>query len=365
MAEGALIRSVSLGLLLVFSGCLEGFGTLETTVNYDPFLQVFRVERRLVNVDARFFGCEEIEGCAARVQAALSFEPVDTMTTPAQILGRRLVESGATELVATLVSVGEQVDVIVRYTAPVASQAAEDTLVHAEYRSRSGGHGGFYYLVVDGEASAEPPEGRWSLRKVGQGGPSGVDWRDQWVLTKRETEVFTRLVVDEVEHPLLGAVGVRDALAASGLIVIPVEAPIAEAPVSETIPVAVLRRGRPDRERAAAPPVFLHDPRVRGNMDVEILGASFADVFPKIESCFAARAAERPDLKGFVFLFARVSAGGVVAGTSVYGTVSDPQMFACAEAAFAHWVAPSGDSYEVEFPINFRGAAADSRTDPR
>lgn len=350
---------------LLAAGCLEGFGALETTVRYDAFRQVFEVERRLLDVDAHFFGCDALEGCADRVARALALEPVGSPSTPAEVLLKRLLDSGAQDIAASLVTQGDRVDVLVRYDAPLATPAAEDTMVRAEFHARRRGAGGRYYLVVDAGASAEPPDGRWTLRKSSQAGSSGIDWREQWVMPPRRSEVRLRVEVSPVEQSLLADHGIRDALVEAGLVVAELPAATVPPPSAEveSLPVATVRPGRPSRKAPpAAPPVFLHAPRVRGAMDDSVLAASLAALQPALEACVLARRADRPDLFGFLFLFARVDAGGTMASRSVYGTVADPALFACAEDAFREWAPPPGEAYEVELPVTVR-EALESRRD--
>jgi hypothetical protein len=98
-------------------------------------------------------------------------------------------------------------------------------------------------------------------------------------------------------------------------------------------------------------------------VDESDLAASLASLEAPLGACVEERRLARPDVAGFVFLFARVGAGGVVQGTAVYGTVGDPPLFACAERAFAAWLPPSGDAFEVELPVTVRAAVAARRRD--
>ena len=63
-------------VVLLLTGCLEGFEQLVTSVRYDPFEQAFHVERRLVNIGERFLIVGKVWtallACAASCRARLA-----------------------------------------------------------------------------------------------------------------------------------------------------------------------------------------------------------------------------------------------------------------------------------------------------
>jgi len=201
-----------LWVLLCGSGCLEGFGSLVTRVAYDPFSQVFRVERELLNVDRRFLGCQEATSCLAALHHMRDVvDGGEPEQNPAERMVRHLLDTGATDITYEMYLEGDSLNIRVAYEAPLGSRAAGDTLVHVEHQ------GGRYRLVVDAQASMEKLGQRHRVRRLSQVGTGLLNWREEWVLPAGVRDVTVRQKVDVVDHPVLVAVaGFRDALVAGG-----------------------------------------------------------------------------------------------------------------------------------------------------
>ncbi len=248
-------RVARLGIVAALLGgltaCLEHFGELVTRVSYDPVAQTFEVERRLVDVQPGFLGCSDVEGCVEAMDRAMSM--TGTGMALSDRLVQRLVQSGAEGVSIELDQQGQQLDVIVRYRAPVGTGAADDTLVRAEWEGK--GDRGDYYLVVQGQDSIAPPR-KYASRKIARSGPAGVEWVEEWVLPKKQLDVETRMAVSD-GRPMFEAVsGLEAALSQrgwlDGVVAAPEPAPepaplpmpmpvAAPAPEPEPEPVAIAR----------------------------------------------------------------------------------------------------------------------------
>jgi hypothetical protein len=201
-----------LWVLICASGCLEGFGSLVTRVAYDPFAQVFRVERELLNVDRRFFDCQEAASCMTALHHMRDVvERGEPEQNPAERMVRHLLDTGATDVTYELYLEGESLNIRVAYEAPLGSRAAGDTRVHVEHQ------GGRYRLVVDAQASMEKLGQRHRVRRQSQVGTGPLDWREEWVLPAGVRDVTVRQKVDVVDQPVLAAVaGFKEALRTGG-----------------------------------------------------------------------------------------------------------------------------------------------------
>ena len=239
-----------LGLLVAQTACLEHFESLVTTVTYDPFEQTFRVQRMFRNVEPAFFGCIDLDDCAAAVARATSLQPAPFPEALSDRLVQRLVESGADDIQVQLVQRGDQLDALIAYTAAVGSAAAEDTMVHAEWDGKKNQ----YYLVVDADASMELDGVKGRERRVAMSGPGGIDWRTSYVLKPRHKEVTTRMAVDDKVRPLFSTIaGLDQRLADGGLLDTVIIGPVAvavadEEPASSPEPVP-----EPVSERVSEP----------------------------------------------------------------------------------------------------------------
>lgn len=379
--------------LLTCTACLEHFEALWTRVVYDPFEQSFRVERRLIGVEARFLGCSEVLDCMASVERALEVapDPGYSMALSDRLL-QRLIESGATDVEVTLEREGDRLDVRVAYSARVGTPAADDTFVRAEWNGR--GTRGEYSLVVSPQASMEPPE-RYDLRKVARGGAGEVDWVEEWVLPRDQREVRTEIAIEETNALFAEVPGLAEALEARGWLHEPSVLPpmptsgskigsffskladrilpghaadrIASEPSepSEPPPEAVLSpRGRSEEPVEGYDPssparTWVYEPRVSGG-GVTPAEASVAlePLVPAISRCYQLRQQEVPELAGNVFLSALVRADGNVMATSVNGSLADAVLLRCIDRVLSDWrFEPWGTGSElsdVAVPVVFR-----------
>lgn len=197
---------------LVLSGCFEGFEELITSVRYDPFEQVFEVERRLVNVGERFFACTRDADCPERVLAILNGETTgEAAYAPAAQLRDRLAESGAENVAFELIPTVTGLDIVVTYEAKLGSRAAEETRVHVEFEGR--GRGGRYRMVVDAQERMTMDRGRHNVRRRAQGGSGLLTWREEWVLRPRVRDVVLRNPVATSIRSVLTHDGVAEMLA--------------------------------------------------------------------------------------------------------------------------------------------------------
>ncbi len=202
-------------LMLVQTACLEGFERLVTSVEYDPYTHVFEVKRLLVNIEPSFFQCDDAETCGAAIERAMNLNP--TSSSLADRLVSRLLDSGAEDLKIELIVRGDKLDVEVTYRAAVGTQAAQETMISAEYSGKNGR--GKYYLVVEAQSSLEPLSGPHDVRKVPISGPGGVDWREFWILPPRTLRVTTRMRVDDRPAPLFASIdGLTQRLSDAGLL---------------------------------------------------------------------------------------------------------------------------------------------------
>ncbi len=331
-------RAALFALLFLGSGCLDGFRTLVTVVTYDPFGQSFWVERRLQDVTPAFFGCDQApEACVAAVQRVLDLSPPELAVSPADTLVLRLLDSGPVDPVVALERVGDRVDIVVRYGAPLGGRAAEDTLVRAEFDASHKGRG-VYRLVVDSAASVLPPEGRHRIRRVAQAGTDGLEWHVWWELPGSTRDVTTTLPVSDQGTGLLVAwPELRNRL------------PWSDGAQPGPRPAAAVAES--PQSHAPGLRVVAHDPRINGAADSARLAESASALLPAIETCWEGQAALQPGLEGYAFLFARVDSHGHVASTSVYGTLAAPSLYACLERAFHAWTPPGVLNVDVEFPF--------------
>lgn len=213
-------------LLALQTACLEDFEQLITTVTYDPFQHVFRVERRLVDIDAAFFQCDDLDSCADAISRTAALQPADTVSASlADRLVARLLDTGAEDLAIRLERRGPHLDARVTYTAAVGSKAAADTLVHAEWGGKRGKER--YYLVLEAQDSLTPPDVPHELRKQSS---AGAGWREFWVLPPKITEVTTRMAVDPDRRALFATIpgldGRLDALGVLGASELPAVADV-------------------------------------------------------------------------------------------------------------------------------------------
>ena len=204
--------ALMLWVLLCASGCLEGFGSLVTRVAYDPFAQVFRVERELLNVDRRFFDCQEAQSCLTALHHLREVvEGGASELNPAEQMASHLLDTGARDLTYEIYLEGDSLNIRVAYVAPLGSRAAGDTRVHVEHQ------GGRYRLVVDAQASMEKLGQRHRVRRLSQVGTGPLNWREEWVLPAGVRDVTVRQKVDVVDQPVLAAVpGFQEALTSGG-----------------------------------------------------------------------------------------------------------------------------------------------------
>ncbi|MCB9687070.1 MAG: AgmX/PglI C-terminal domain-containing protein [Alphaproteobacteria bacterium] len=399
----ASLAALALGLGLL-TACLEGFDRLETHVAYDPFTQVFHVERRFVGIGPRFLGCSDAEGCAAALQRAKAFVPDGA--GQADRLLQRLLDSGAVEIALETVEVGDRVDAVVRYDAPLGSQAAEDTFVHAEWSGKAADRGS-YYLVADAQdaLAVDAPRGS-KVRKVARQSAVGADWSQQWVLPSKVLEVHTVLSVGQPSSLFAEITGLRSAmdgvaelqpepLPAPAPEPVPAPAPApapeplpapapapapppaptppplpppapAPAPPPDPAPTAVVR---PAPEPRPAPSTWLApdpaSPARTYTYDVAVTGALSAaaatqatqPLLPRIARCYQDRHAQDPSVEGSLFVGAVVRADGFVVSTSVYGQLRDRPLSECLERATADWRFPpwgTGEqTSEIALPVVF------------
>lgn len=376
--------SLVAAILLGCTACLEHLEAVRTVVRYDPYTQIFDVERRLIGVEARFFGCRDAEECVAAVERVLSATPSATLSMSlADRLLQRLRESGATDVEVALERDDERLDAVVRYKAPVGTPAADDTLVRAEWSS-NGWPFGHYYLVIAAQESMAPPK-RHKTRKVPRSGPAGTDWVEEWVLPRWRRSVDTELVVsdpDDVE-PLFAVIPeLAGALEARGWLDAPV--PIVDAADEEVLPLGWADEPDEPDAAAAAPeapkgPVeagsdpespartWVYEARVSGGgVTPALAAAAIEPLIPSVSRCYQRRQAELPALEGSVFLSALVKGDGSVLATSISGGVSDSGLLGCLDAVLARWeFGPWGSADEVSdvaIPVVFRVESRPTRT---
>lgn len=243
------------GLLLVLTACLEDFERLTTKVHYDPTTRTLRVERVLHNVSAKFLGCSDAPACvdAAAAMARLDYggdEPgmdfaalmsasdeerdalakqmaMDMVGGGAnqptwQKLAKGLVDSAAFDVQVAYRRTGDQLDVVIDYSAAAESKAASDTGVIVEVSRK--GKKETTYLVVDasksvgGFTSDAPPQlvGVAKFVERTQFGSSPATW---WVLPEGVDEVTVDRFVDEAAQPIFGEIaGLEAAMQQAGLL---------------------------------------------------------------------------------------------------------------------------------------------------
>jgi hypothetical protein len=361
------LLTVAVTLLLGCTACLEHVEALRTRVEYDPFAQVYHVRRTLIGVEADFLGCSDAEECVAAIGRTLSLQPADSLSSFAlsDRLLDRLMGSGATDVRLTLHREGDRLDVIVDYDAPVGSSAADDTLVHTEWR---GGKGrGHYYLVVDAQDNMDPPK-LYRSRKVARSSSEGIDWVEQWVLPRWRRSVETLLPVGESTPLFQRFPDLVAALEDKGWLDHPEEL---GAPTEQGPRVAQLLRGsdEPPAPAPAAKPVaaegtpakaWFYDARVSGG-GVTVASAAVAidPLKSGIGDCYADRIRQVPGLEGSVFLSALVRPDGSVIGTAVNSSIPDPPLMSCLEHAigdlrFAAWGKTGDGVSDVVIPVVLR-----------
>ncbi|MEO0602790.1 MAG: hypothetical protein AAF211_15210 [Myxococcota bacterium] len=200
------------------AGCFEHFERLETHVDYDPQTQRFAVERRLVDIGPDMLGCDTVDSCARAMARAL--DPSETLPPDQMALSdrmmRRLRDSGALDVHIDFVPRGDdQLDAVVRYDAPVGSEAADDTQIHVEWWGKAGK--GRYRLVVAAEEATAPPKRFRTQRRARQTGEA-LTWVEEWVLPARWRTVTLTTTVGEGGHIFEAIPGLRSAMIERGFL---------------------------------------------------------------------------------------------------------------------------------------------------
>lgn len=223
----ALLSWLFLGLGPWFvAGCFEHFERLETSVTYDPETQRFAIERRFVDIGPDFLGCDSVDSCARALARGL--DPSETLPPDRMALSdkmmRRLRDSGANDVRLAFEARGASLDATVRYTAPIGSEAADDTQVHVEWWGRKGR--GRYRLVVTAEDATEEPR-RYRTHRRARHTDQGLTWVEEWVLPARQRAVTLRTLVGEGGRIFEAIPGLRSAMVERGFLV--------EEPASEPV----------------------------------------------------------------------------------------------------------------------------------
>ncbi|MEQ1570776.1 MAG: hypothetical protein ABMA64_34425 [Myxococcota bacterium] len=364
--------SFVLGVLLACTACLEHVEALTTRVVYDPFSQTFTVRRTLVNVEAEFLACADVDECLEAIGRTMELQPASTLTSFAQSdrLLQRLIDSGARELALTLHRDRDQLDVVVDYVAPVGSPAAADTLMQAEWKGR--GKRGHYYLVMEAQERIAPPRFHGSRKFARSSTAGGTDWVEQWVLPRWTRRVETTLPVDDAEPLFERFPELAVALEARGWLDTPATMPTAE-PEGPRI-AALLRResggevvvppsGAPEPApdlRGSPAKAWFYDARISGGgVTVATAAVAIEPLKEPLGRCYAERQRDVSDLQGNLFLSALVRPDGSVIGTSVNSSIADSPLMTCVERVitdlrFAPWGQNGDGVSDVVIPVVLR-----------
>jgi len=331
------------------------------------------VERRLQGVSAVFLGCSEAEDCVRAIDRAVKLESTAADRALSDRLAQRLVDSGAVDVRMSLERIGDSLDVVVEYSAPVGSKAAIDTFIRPEWVGV--GDKGSYRLVVDAQDSmGEVPAGV-EIRRTPV--DSNGTWKTAWVYGKRVRDVAYRMGVDEQVEPIFSRVPkLARQLERAGLLDTPEGSEVRIATSKSTKPTKPAKRPKepvaavPDQPEQAPPQtvgqMFIYAPRIQGALSEAIATTASRALEPGVRRCHQARLDAGVVPQGYAFADATVRADGWLLSYSVYGEVDDPVLISCMTSlmddwSFPGWDGPDGSVAEVSVPFQFRGEAEPAR----
>ena len=238
--------------------------------------------------------------------------------------------------------------------------------------------------MLEAQDTIAPPS-RYTSRKRARSGPMGLEWVEDWILPRKVRTVQTEMAVGTGGELFRQVPGLKEALEARGLLVgLPIPAPVPEAAdtgsartdtgLGSSVSMADTGQppdpgpGAPQRVAAEAPPTsldsgsaaktYVYEAQVTGSLSPAAVDLATEPLVPRIAGCYRTRQAEIPTLGGNAFLSALVGGDGQLVSTSVYGSVSDPDLMRCLEGVVEAWRfeawGPSEAVSDVAVPIVFR-----------